>query len=111
MSGTLWQSQVGHPPACPDLSHSGPVAQSEEVWGLAVATVSEIISAMREAAPAGQEMLDDRVLGELSSLTQALMAARPDAGEECARFLALGQREIAVPEAIWPRGSAARRSW
>jgi nucleoside-diphosphate-sugar epimerase len=64
-----------------------------------VATPSEIISAMREAAPPGQRQLDDGVLGELRSLTQALIAARPDAGEEYARFLALGWRGIAVPEA------------
>jgi nucleoside-diphosphate-sugar epimerase len=64
-----------------------------------VATPSEIISAMREAAPPGQHQLDGRVLGELRSLTQALIAARPDAGEEYARFLALGRRGIAVPGA------------
>ncbi len=64
-----------------------------------MATVSEIISAMREAAPAGQTHLTLTALGELRSLTQALIAARPDAGEEYARFLALGQRGIAVPEA------------
>jgi hypothetical protein len=62
-----------------------------------VATVSEIISAMREAAPAGQRRLDDPVLGELRSLTQALIAARPEADEEYARFLALSQRGIGVP--------------
>jgi nucleoside-diphosphate-sugar epimerase len=64
-----------------------------------VATVSEIISAMREAAPPGQQLLDDGVLGELRSLTQVLIAARPDASEEYARFLALSQRGIAMPEA------------
>jgi len=64
-----------------------------------VATVSEIISAMHEAAPPGQDQLDHPVLGELRSLTQALIAACPGAGEEYARFLALGQRCIAVPEA------------
>jgi nucleoside-diphosphate-sugar epimerase len=64
-----------------------------------VATVSEIVSAMREAAPPGQDPLGDRVQGELRSLTQALIAARPDGGEEYTRFLALGQRSIAVPEA------------
>ena len=64
-----------------------------------MATPSEIISAMREAAPPGQQQLDDGVLGELRSLTQALIAARPDASDEYARFLALGQRGIAVPEA------------
>jgi Polysaccharide biosynthesis protein len=63
-----------------------------------VATVSEIISAMREAAPPGQAQLAPDVLGELRSLTQALIAARPDAGEEYGRFLALGQRAIGVPD-------------
>jgi hypothetical protein len=72
---------------------------SEEGTRPIVATVSEIISAMREAAPPGQCDLDDTVLGELRSLTQALMTARPDAGEEYARFLALRHRAIAVPEA------------
>ena len=47
---------------------------------------------MREAAPPGQRKLDDAVLGELRSLTQALIAARPDAGEEYERFLVLRQR-------------------
>ncbi len=64
-----------------------------------MAAVSEIISAMREAAPPGQRVLDDSVQGELRSLTQALIAARPDAGEEYTRFLAVGQRGIAVPAA------------
>jgi hypothetical protein len=62
-----------------------------------VATVSEIISAMREAAPAGQPWPEPAVLGELRSLTQALVAARPEADEEYARFLALGRRGITVP--------------
>jgi nucleoside-diphosphate-sugar epimerase len=64
-----------------------------------VATPSEIISAMREAAPPGHDQLDDCVLGELRGLTQALIAAKPDAGEEYSRFLGLGWRGIAVAEA------------
>ncbi len=72
---------------------------SEEGIQSAVATVSEIISAMQEAAPPGERELGDAVLGELRSLTQALIAARPDAGEEYARFRALHRRGIAVPEA------------
>jgi FlaA1/EpsC-like NDP-sugar epimerase len=64
-----------------------------------VATVPEIISAMREAAPAGQQNLDHAALGELRSLTQALIAAAPYAEEECGRFLRLRRRGIAVPEA------------
>jgi len=54
---------------------------------------------MREIAPPGRSQLDAAVLGELRSLTLALIAARPDAGEEYARFLAVGQRGIPVSEA------------
>ena len=64
-----------------------------------MATASEIISAMREAAPPGQRNLDHAALGELRSLTQALIAATPDADEECGRFLRLRHRRIAAPEA------------
>ncbi len=64
-----------------------------------MAAASEIISAMREAAPAGQQNLDHAALGELRSLTQALIAATPDADEECGRFLRLRHRGILVPEA------------
>jgi nucleoside-diphosphate-sugar epimerase len=74
-----------------------------------VATISEIITAMREVAPAGQQDLDPGVLGELRSLTQALAAASAGAAEERARFLALRQRAIGVPEAelsAWLGGAA-----
>jgi Polysaccharide biosynthesis protein len=64
-----------------------------------VATVPEIIAAMREAAPAGCQRLDDAVLRELSSLTQALLAASADAAEECERYLAIRRRAIAIPAA------------
>ncbi len=64
-----------------------------------MATAPEIISAMREAAPAGQHILDQATMGELRSLTQALIAARPEAVEECGRFLRLRHRGVAVPEA------------
>jgi nucleoside-diphosphate-sugar epimerase len=64
-----------------------------------VATISEIITAMREVAPAGQQDLSPGVLGELRGLTQTLAAARPGAAEEHERFLALRQRAIPVPDA------------
>jgi FlaA1/EpsC-like NDP-sugar epimerase len=63
-----------------------------------VATVPEIISAMNEVAPAGRQRLDGDVLRELSSLTQALLAASTGAAEECERYLAIQKRAIAVPE-------------
>jgi hypothetical protein len=65
----------------------------------AVATASEIISAMHEAAPAGQGTLDRDTLGELRGLTQALIAAKPEAEEEHKRFLTLQDRRLEVPEA------------
>ena len=64
-----------------------------------MATISEIITAMREVAPAGQQDLSPGVLGELRGLTQTLAAARPGAAEEHERFLALRQRAIPVPDA------------
>src|SRR5215469_12478020 len=54
---------------------------------------------MREVAPAGQQDLDPGVLGELRSLTQSLGAASSGAAEEYARFVAIRQRAIGVPEA------------
>lgn len=63
---------------------------------------------MYEAAPAGQDCLDHETLGELRSLTQALIAAKPHAEEEHERFLQVRQRSIGVPEAElgeWLRGA------
>lgn len=54
---------------------------------------------MHEAAPAGLSTLDQGTLGELRNLTQALIAARPDAAGERRRFLGLRERRIEVPEA------------
>jgi FlaA1/EpsC-like NDP-sugar epimerase len=73
-----------------------------------VAAASEIISAMYEAAPAGQDCLDRETLGELRSLTQALIAAKPHAEDEHERFLRVRQRSIGLPEAElrdWLRGA------
>src|ERR1700733_6361634 len=100
MSGNLWQSQVGRPTRMSRLViySCGQNRPDLRGQGTAVAAPSEIISAMHEAAPPGRQQPDDRVLGELRSLTQALIAARPDASEEYERFLCLGRRGIAVPE-------------
>jgi FlaA1/EpsC-like NDP-sugar epimerase len=64
-----------------------------------VATASEIIFAMREVAPAGRPTIDNEMLRELSALTQALIAARPEAADELRRFLAIRQRSISTPQA------------
>ena len=62
-------------------------------------TVSEIISSMRAIAPPGQRRLHDDVLAELRELTQALIAAKTSAPEEHARFLAIAERGLCLPEA------------
>ena len=62
-------------------------------------TVSEIIAGMRAVAPPGQRHLGDEVLAELRALTQALIAARAGAAEEHARFLAIAERGLCLPEA------------
>ena len=64
-----------------------------------VGTVSEIISSMRAIAPPGQRRLHDDVLAELRELTQALIAAKTSAPEEHARFLAIAERGLCLPEA------------
>jgi hypothetical protein len=63
---------------------------------------------MYEAAPPGQDCLDYGTLGALRNLTQALIAAKPDAEDERERFLRLPQRSIGVPEAdlaAWLHGA------
>jgi nucleoside-diphosphate-sugar epimerase len=73
-----------------------------------VETVSEIIEMMRAAAPAGHPRLDATAWPVLAELTQLLIAAKPDAGQEHARFLAIGQRELCLPETEldgWLRGA------
>ena len=61
--------------------------------------VSEIIGNMREIAPAGQRRLDDTTLQQLRDLTQSLIAAVEGAAEEQARFLAVAERGLCLPEA------------
>ena len=64
-----------------------------------MATVSEIIGNMREIAPAGQRRLDDTTLQQLRDLTQSLITAVEGAAEEQARFLAVAERGLCLPEA------------
>ena len=61
--------------------------------------LSEIISNMRMVAPAGQRRLDDVTLRHLRELTQSLIVAKPRAAEEHARFLAVADRKLCLPEA------------
>jgi len=64
-----------------------------------VETVSEIISSMRAVAPPGQRRLDDDTLRQLRDLTQSLITAKAGAAEEHARFLAIAERGLCLPEA------------
>jgi FlaA1/EpsC-like NDP-sugar epimerase len=74
-----------------------------------VAAVSEIISAMQAAAPAGRQELTTEMIGELQSLTETLLAAKPDAIEERRRFGAIGTRQLRTDQAglgAWLRGKS-----
>jgi nucleoside-diphosphate-sugar epimerase len=62
-----------------------------------VESVRAIIAAMRDAVPEGRQHLDERELGRLRELTHALVSASTGADEEHARFLAIGERGLAVP--------------
>jgi len=73
-----------------------------------VGTVREIIEAMRAAVPPGQEELSAASVRRLRDLTGTLMAAKAGAEEEHARFLAIGQRGLCLPEeslSDWLRGA------
>jgi nucleoside-diphosphate-sugar epimerase len=60
---------------------------------------SEIIAKMAEVAPPGQWQLDGQARAVLVGLTRSLMAARKGGAEEHARFLAVGERDLCLPEA------------
>ena len=62
-------------------------------------TAAEIVGRMRAVAPPGQDRLSEDVLAELRELTQALIAAKTGAAEEHARFLAIAERGLCLPEA------------
>jgi nucleoside-diphosphate-sugar epimerase len=65
----------------------------------AVLTVPEIITRMRAVAPEGRPRLSRPESRRLADLTQALLAAKPDALREYSRFLAIGRRSIGLPRA------------
>jgi nucleoside-diphosphate-sugar epimerase len=64
-----------------------------------VNTVAGIIGSMRAVAPGGQPRLDGTVREQLGDLTRSLMAARPGALAEHARFQAITERGLCLPEA------------
>ena len=70
-------------------------------------TAPEIVALMRQAVPPGRETLDDASLTRLRELTRALLEAKPDAQQEYARFLAISERALPLPEDeldAWLRG-------
>ena len=71
-------------------------------------TEREIIEMMRAAAPPGQPSLGDDAVAKLQNLTASLIAAKGGAEEEYARFQAITQRSLCLPEALlsdWVRGA------
>jgi NAD(P)-dependent dehydrogenase (short-subunit alcohol dehydrogenase family) len=61
--------------------------------------VSEVIEAMAQAVPVRKVSLDDVEVTRLRELTGELMAAKPEAAAEYARFLGIKQRGLCLPEA------------
>jgi NADP-dependent 3-hydroxy acid dehydrogenase YdfG len=64
-----------------------------------VSRVSEVIEAMVNAVPARRPSLDQAEVTRLRELTGELMAAKPEAAAEYARFLGIKQRALCLPEA------------
>jgi nucleoside-diphosphate-sugar epimerase len=61
-------------------------------------SVTELVRAMQDAAPAGLFRLEEPARQELRRLTIALMSASPAATEEYARFLSIRQRRLPVAD-------------
>jgi nucleoside-diphosphate-sugar epimerase len=64
-----------------------------------VSRVSEVIDTMVHAVPAHKANLDDGEVTRLRELTAELLAAKPEAQAEYARFLGVKQRGLCLPEA------------
>lgn len=62
-------------------------------------TVGDTIAALRAAAPAGREHLDDHAAARLRALTRPLLAASRGAEAEYARFLSIRRRSLPLPAA------------
>jgi NAD(P)-dependent dehydrogenase (short-subunit alcohol dehydrogenase family) len=64
-----------------------------------VSGVSEVIEAMVRAVPARKASLSEVEVARLRELTGELMAAKPEAAAEYARFLGVKRRGLCLPEA------------
>jgi nucleoside-diphosphate-sugar epimerase len=72
-----------------------------------VASVPEIIAAMRRVVPAAAESISPAAASELANLTMTLRSARPDAVAECRRFEGVRERGIVARRddlAAWIEG-------
>ena len=64
-----------------------------------VSRVSDVIEAIERAVPARKTNLDQAEVTRLRKLTSELIAAKPEAAAEYARFLGVRQRGLCLPEA------------
>ena len=64
---------------------------------MSVLSAADVIECMLEFAEPGSHRPAEESLRRLEQLTQALSAAKPEAAEEHARFLSIGQRELCLP--------------
>jgi FlaA1/EpsC-like NDP-sugar epimerase len=65
-----------------------------------VMPVSEVIAAMKQVVPAHKTEIESHELSMLRVLTDELIAAKPDAMYEYARFLSIGDRGLDLPKAM-----------
>jgi nucleoside-diphosphate-sugar epimerase len=62
-------------------------------------TAAQIVAAMLEAVPPGRQSLTDAESRGLARMTRALLASKPEARGEYARFLAAATKDIDLPDA------------
>ena len=73
-------------------------ARDEHRGGHQMATFPEIIGMMRAVTPPGQDHLGESAARQLSELTYSLLAANEGVTQEYARFFAIRDRELCLPE-------------
>jgi nucleoside-diphosphate-sugar epimerase len=74
-----------------------------------VLTSTEIVARMHNAVPPGRRCLTDLESGRLTALTQELLASKPDARREYARFLASAQKGIDLADSTVAERLAGKR--
>ncbi len=72
-------------------------------------TAAEIIAGMHETVPRGRACLTPAESERLATLTQALLASKPEAQEEYGRFLAAVRKDIDLPEPVLARCLQGKR--